>query len=230
MKKIIVIGSKPNIKIPNFKFKKIYTANGAAERGSKLRSKLEKSELIAVVGGREYLGNPLVKKKIISARPKEVYVRGAYLCEKDFYPLRCKIKNTWNHDQLKFQKNFFLLGYFSIFLAEFFYKKNFYEKIIHIIKSLKKNNFWGISSGFYAILLALYENPKSDIFVVGIGMSGGKQYYKNKRNQLLDYTPRSRVDRYLLKRLKKKYKKRIFTNDSEFAFLLNTPDQCIKSE
>tara|TARA_B110000971_G_scaffold189674_1_gene200193 strand:+ start:28702 stop:29394 length:693 start_codon:yes stop_codon:yes gene_type:complete len=230
MKKVIVIGSKPKIKIPNFKFQKIYTANGAAERGFKLHSKIEKSELIAVVGGREYLGNPLVKKKIIIARPKKVYVRGAHLCEKDFYPLRCKIKNTWNHGQLQFQKNFFSFGYFSIFLAEFFYKKNFYEKIIHIIKSLKNNNFWGISSGFYAILLALHENPKSDIFVVGIGMSGGKQYYKNKRNQLLDYTPRSRVDRYLIKRLKKKYKIRILTNDVELASLLNRRYQCNRFE
>ena len=46
-------------------------------------------------------------------------------------------------------------------------------------------------------------------------MSGGKQFYPNERNKSYDYTARSRVDRFLVKKLKKEYKKNIYTTDED---------------
>jgi len=47
---------------------------------------------------------------------------------------------------------------------------------LHILKFIKNKNIWGVSTGFYAILLALEENPESKIIISGIGMQGGKQF------------------------------------------------------
>ena len=69
----------------------------------------------------------------------------------------------------------------SLFLAEFFYKENFYKKFKRFLKFFIEGNFQGISTGFYAILLALKENPNSKIIVSGIGLSGGGHFYKSQR-------------------------------------------------
>ena len=64
-------------------------------------------------------------------------------------------------------------------------------------------------------LKAIDENPNSKILITGIGMAGGKQYYHNYNYERTNYQGRARVDRFLIKRLKKKFLKNIYTTDEE---------------
>ena len=52
-------------------------------------------------------------------------------------------------------------------------------------------------------------------------MSGGKQYYPNERNKTLDYTPRSRVDKFLISMLKDQFKNRLLTTDVNLSHVAN---------
>lgn len=218
---IIVIGSKPDATIPNKRYGKIYTANGACERGAELRIKNENSKLIAVVGGREFIGNKIITERIVNSHPDTLYVRGAKIEATKYFDYKTSIIDVWNIDQIKFQKKFFKFGILSLYFGELEYKKNFKDKIIHFFECIFKKKLWGISTGFYAILLALNENDDQDIIISGIGMSGGKQYYPNERNKTLDYTPRSRVDKFLITMLKKEFKERLFTTDENLSHIAN---------
>jgi hypothetical protein len=67
-------------------------------------------------------------------------------------------------------------------------------------------------------LYALKEYPNHSIIISGIGMKGGGHYYNDKKNYS---TNRSNVDRGLIKRLKDKYIKRLYSPDQEFCSLVN---------
>ena len=45
-------------------------------RGAELRIKNENSKLIAVVGGREFIGNKIITERIVNSHPDTLYVRG----------------------------------------------------------------------------------------------------------------------------------------------------------
>ena len=77
-----------------------------------------------------------------------------------------------------------------------------------------------MSTGFFAILLALKENPDKNIFVSGISMTDGGHFY-NLHDKLKDVNQRRKVDKFLIKLLHKKYKKRMFSCDRDFANLAN---------
>ena len=51
---VLVLGSKPGSIVPNINFSKVYTANGAAERGM-IYKKIKESYLTCCVGMREFL-------------------------------------------------------------------------------------------------------------------------------------------------------------------------------
>ena len=212
---ILVLGSKPGSKLPKLNFKKIYAANGAISRSSVYKKYYKKIELISVSSKKNFEKNPDVRKRIINLKPDRVYVRfGKVSIPKKLK--NCK-KNFVNYqDQWNFQKKFFELNSFSLFIAEFFYKEDLFRKIIRILKLCLNREFQGISVGFYAILLALKENPNSKIIISGIGLSGGGHFYKSKRPKNLNYDSRSGVDRYLIKFLKKKYKRNIISVDEDF--------------
>ena len=48
-------------------------------------------------------------------------------------------------------------------------------------------------------------------------MKGGKQFYKSERSNYFVYDSRAKVDRFLIKRLLKKYKDRMYTLDADLA-------------
>ena len=214
---IIVIGSKPEILIPEFNYKKIYTANGGVSRGEELKKNLHQAKLISVVGGRLFIGNENIKNRIVKATPDYVYIRAAKIKKEDFFLNKVFVTDTTNSEQIDFQKQFFESGIISIIIGEFFLKQNFYEKLFHFLRCVFKGKLMGVGTGFYSILLALHENPNSNIMISGIGMSGGKWYFDDKITETHDYTPRSRVDKYLIKILKKKFKNRLYTQDKELS-------------
>lgn len=52
-------------------------------------------------------------------------------------------------------------------------------------------------------------------------MKGGKQFYKSNRSNYFVYDSRARVDRFLINRLLKKYKYRLFTLDKDLIQVAN---------
>ena len=52
-------------------------------------------------------------------------------------------------------------------------------------------------------------------------MKGGKQFYKSERSNYFVYDSRARVDRFLISRLLKKYKCRLFTLDADLIEVAN---------
>ena len=52
-------------------------------------------------------------------------------------------------------------------------------------------------------------------------MKGGKQLYKFNRSNYFVYDSRARVDRFLINRLLKKYKYRLFTLDKDLIEVTN---------
>ena len=210
-KNILVLGSKPESKLPDIHVDKIYTANGAAARASEFRKKHKTNKLISVVGAREFARNEYVNTRVIASKPEKIMIVPGVidlpLQLKDYTELIC----LSNKEQWNFQAKFFKYKKISLLIAEMQYQEKFFSKIIHI----KNKNFQGISRGFYSILLALVENPGSNIIISGIGMKGGKQFYESKRSELFVYDSRARVDRYLIGKLSNKYKDRLYSLDSD---------------
>ena len=205
---ILVLGSKPDSDLPDINVKKIYTANGAAERADYFRKKYSKNELTCICGASEFARNEQVSKRIIKSKPQRFIIRSGVIelpVElENFTKLIC----LSNSEQWNFQSKFFENKKISLFLAEFFHQANYIDKLIHVLKAIKNKKILGVSTGFYAILLALEENPDANIIISGIGMKGGKQFYKSERSKYFVYDSRARVDRFLIRRLQKKYKNR----------------------
>ena len=218
--KILVLGSKPGSKLPKLNFTKIYAANGAASRFILYKKNYKHTELISVTSKKNFEKNPDVRDRIIKSKPNRLYVRfGKVDIPKKLNSSKFNFIDTI--DQLRFQKKFFKFNYLSLFLAEFFYKESLYRKFKRFLKLLIGKNFQGISTGFYAILLALKENPNSEIIISGIGLSGGGHFYKSKRAKKFNYDARAAVDRYLIKSLFKKFKKKILSVDNDFIEISN---------
>lgn len=206
---ILVLGSKPKSKLPKLSFKKIYAANGAASRFFLYKKKYKKTEFISVTSKNNFERNSEVRERIVKSKPDRLYVRfGKVDIPKKLK--NCKLDFIDGIDQLHFQKKFLKINYLSLFLAEFFYDESLYKKFKRFLALLIGKNFQGISSGFYAILLALKENPNSKIIISGIGLSGGGHFYKSKRPKKFNYNGRAAVDRYLIKFLFKKFKKKYY--------------------
>ncbi len=218
-KSVLVLGSKPGSFLPDINVGKIYTANGAAERAEIYRKKFKNNELICICGASEFARNEHVSSRIIKSKPQKLIIRSGKIELPDEIKNDTKLvcmgaKNQWN-----FQKHFFYYNGISLFLSEFLHQEKFLDKFKHVIKSIRNNNLWGVSTGFFAILLALSENLDSNIIVSGIGMRGGKQFYKSERSKYFIYDSRARIDRFMIKKLKKTFKKRLFSLDNELVEL-----------
>jgi hypothetical protein len=212
---VMVIGSKPNSVLPNFFISKIYTANGAAERGHIYKKKFNNTKLNCLVGDLEFEKNINVKKRILNSSPQRIIVRGGKINLPNDLKQNCKLEYLNYYDQLKFQSSFFKGGIMTVIFSELSKEIKLFDKIKYFLQKLKRFKFLGASTGFLSILKAIDENPNSKILITGIGMAGGKQYYQNINFERTDYQGRARVDRFLIKRLKKKFLQNIYTTDVE---------------
>jgi len=218
---ILVLGSKPQSKLPDIHVDKIYTANGAAEKATYFRKKYLKNELTCIVGAREFTRNEQVSRRIITSKPERIVVRSGKIDSPTQLEEYTKLICLPNSVQWNFQSKFFQNKKISLLLAELQHQEKFFNKMVHFLKSIKNKNIQGISTGFYAILLALEENPNSKIIISGIGMMGGKQFYKSDRSNYFVYDSRARVDRFLFKKLLSKYKDRLYTLDGDLPKISN---------
>lgn len=214
-KYILVLGSKPESQLPDLDVKKIYAANGSAERAILYRKKYSNNVLTCIVGAREYARNEHVSKRINKAEPENVIIRSGKINLPKSLENKTKLTCLTNDAQWNFQAKFFKQKKLSMLFGELKYQDGFVNKVSHILRATKHNTIQGISTGFFCILLALEENPSSKIIVSGIGMKGGKHFYKAERSNLFNYENRSKVDRYLAKAMINYYKEKLYTTDKD---------------
>ena len=214
---ILVLGSKPYSNLPDIEVKKIYTANGAAERADIYRKKYDNNILTCITGASEFFRNDYVSKRIINSKPQKLIIRSGIITLPSSLKNKTELNCVSNNQQWLFQSNFFNQGKISLIFAELNYYKSIFKSSLHFLKSLKNKKLQGVSAGFYAILVALIENPNANIIISGIGMQGGKQFYKSERSNYFVYDARARVDRFLIKKLKNSYKKNMYSLDDELV-------------
>jgi len=211
---ILVIGAKPEFKIPDINFQYIYAANGAIERVKNFKNSDTNFELISVVGGLEFEKNDEVKRRVLDSNLNEMICRLGKIDTHKYKKLNeVKFQYLTNFHQLRFQSSFFKFGLFNIILQESFYEKKFVKKIKHLFNALKNSSLVGVSTGFFSILYALSNHPNKKILIAGIGMSGGSHMY-NDANR---YNKRSIVDRRLILSLKDEFKSRLYTTDIDLS-------------
>ena len=216
-KNILVLGSKPNSNLPNVIVDKIYTANGAAEKGEIFRRFNSNNELTCICGASEFARNENVSKRIITAKPDRLIIRSGAIELPESLNDQTKLYCYSNFEQWKFQSAYFNYSFLALFLSEFFHQNTISKKILYVLKGLKNKKLQGTSTGFFAILLALHENPNSNIIISGIGMKGGNRFYNLNETEVHSYDSRAKVDRFLSKYLKSIYRKRLFSLDDDLV-------------
>ena len=218
--RILVFGSSPQDAPKNVKFEKIYASNASiikCENFTKLNNNVE---IISVTTLDSILFDEPTKKNINKIKPGKIILRRSSGNDEIKIDFKCDLKNFDKFSQWEYQKKFFHFGEISLFLSELFYGSNFKDKIKNFLNAFyfKKKKFLGVSTGFFAILLALDENQNSEIYVSGITMENSDHFYKLSQKSRRVMT-RYKVDKFLIKLLKNEYKKRIFSNNKNFANL-----------
>ena len=71
---VLVIGSKPDSKLPNIAVEKVYSANGAAERAQSILKFMEEKNFTAVCGSLEFLKTHACKKRVLRANPNLIFL------------------------------------------------------------------------------------------------------------------------------------------------------------
>lgn len=220
---VLVIGSKPNSKIPNIKVNKIYCANGAAERGILYQKYFNNVETTSVVSASEINKREEIRDRIVKFKPKTIFCRFGKLdknrIDKEIIK-NIKIVELGKFKQLIWQSKFYKLGTLSILIAEYFYHNELHNKIKYFYDCCRWRGFLGSSTGLFAILLAHIENPKKKILVSGIGIkSGGETFYGSNKYRINRY----KVDQKLFFNLKHEIKNKIVTSDQEMSDFCNVP-------
>tara|TARA_B100001287_G_scaffold271846_1_gene272694 strand:- start:778 stop:1464 length:687 start_codon:yes stop_codon:yes gene_type:complete len=212
---ILILGSKPNSIIPKVDYSHIYAANGASALARSIIEANSKVYFTSVVGGREFLKNSKVQFRVINSKPDRLISRVTNIDTQQFnFSKEMEYKFFNNLQQLNFQSNFFKFGIIDVIFKELNYEIKFINKLKHFIKIIKSGYITGISTGFFAFLHAIYENPGKKIIISGIGMSAGGHFYKKETDE---YTNRSYVDRKLILNLKEKFRDNVYTTDENLA-------------
>ena len=220
---ILVIGSKPDAILPDVVVKKIYVANGAAERAIIYKIKNPLTHIISITG-KTALKVKEVRSRIEKLKPNEIVSHNGKINLREFF------NNDWVNDVshrflnkkgIDLQKKYY--SYLTLRVADFgliFGSGNILFGILRFIYALfiKRKPPMGLTTGCLSILMALSENEKSEVLVAGIGLKGGKHYYKYK-GKFPDY--RGWADAYLIKRLPKNLKSRLLTTDIDFSKIAN---------
>ena len=233
--KILVLGAKFDVKLPDLHFEKIYTANGSAILVKNYRTKYENIYHTSIFGEQEFRKNMVVQNNIVKSKPNRIFVRNGKIDTNEFkFQNLEKYDTTNSFKEIRFQLEFLNLNIIEFILAELKYSNK--NKINYFFKCLKKFYFQGFSTGLFALLLALKENPHSEIIISGVGLNeGGGHFYtspnhkgffssqdiKKKNETTYRNTGRKKVEKYLFDNLKSQFKERIKSYDHNFCELGN---------
>lgn len=214
---VLVIGSKPFSKLPNILVKKIYCANGAAERAYEYKKKFKNIQVTSVVGASEFNKKIEVRDRVLKLKPDNIFCRSGKIYEEYCNNELLNTTNILNLSKFKqffWQAKFYKFGILTLFFSELVYENILLKKFQHLYDCIKWRGFLCSSTGLFAILLAYLENPNATIVVSGIGIkSGGETFYGSNTNK----TSRSNVDQKLFLNLKKDIKKKLITTDKEMS-------------
>ena len=209
--KILILGSKPNMKIPLLDFKKIYSSNASAEIAKKYQKKINNIPHTCVVGAKNFIKLNEIKKRIIDSQPDELIIRSYKKKYINNFNISLKKKFISNYDQIRFQSKFLEHGLLSLIYSEIGYEITVYRKLRYLLKCILNDEFLGFSTGIFTALYALNENHNSQVFLSGIGLHGGDHYYGSGSMTI----NRGRVDQKLFFKLKKSYLDNIFISDDD---------------
>ena len=232
---ILILGSKPDSMFPDIKVKKIYSANGAAERALDYKLRYPNVPHVALISSREFEENDKVKNRVIKSKPDRIY------CSSGSVLIPNELKDTHYEtlsiqERFYFQSKFYKMKSMDIYFGELLYEKKIFDKIKHIYRCISYKGFDGVTTGLYSIMLAAVENPEAKIIVSGIGLVEGGHFYekdaygyiskrqvelikKGKKIHGNKYrnTARCRVERFLVGRFKNTFKKNILTVDDSMV-------------
>tara|TARA_B100001758_G_C18267868_1_gene534682 strand:+ start:240 stop:899 length:660 start_codon:yes stop_codon:yes gene_type:complete len=213
--KIYVFGSKPNTIIPNDTSDIVFSANGGAYYASKYLSNLPENKIkhINISTDQGFIKIPKLREYVENSIPDKIIFRGNRIkIEK-----HSKIISNSSIDleyqsyisQFLFQRKFFKKGIFDLFLAEMNYERDSYiNQFLYVLKLFKSGVFLGCSTGIYTALFALSKFPNHKVYLYGISLSGGRQFYNNQKISDKDFK-RYNIDQVLYKNLKNEFKNRI---------------------
>ena len=225
---VVVIGSKPEIFLPDILPKKVYTANNAIERANFYKKKNVKIKLISVLGNQFFNYDTFVKN-IIKFEPNEILTTNGKIDLDKYYDKNFISKIKYRYIENKgrdLQKVYFnpltlRLGDISLIFSN----KNYFYGIIRFIYNIfiKRRKPMGLSTGCLTMLIALTENINSKIIVTGIGLQGGNHYESSNKfySTRHFYDFRGMTDAYLIKKLPKSVRYRILTTDLTFSKVAN---------
>jgi len=240
MKKyVLVLGSKPDSKLPDVSVEKIYSGNGAAERATMYKKKYPNTKHIAVITAKEFNENSHVSSRVIESNPEKMVVTMGKIDISEKLTNTKEILYLNQKERFNFQSKFYQMGKLDLIFGEIFFYENKFLKILkHIYMCVKYRGFLGGTTGLYCVLMAAFENPDSDIIVSGIGLVEGAHFYESedsygflskKTKELIENkesilenkfrnTSRCRVERFLVKRIKNQYKNRILSTDDTMVY------------
>ncbi len=216
-KNILVLGSGPQNKINGFEFHKIYASNASIIKSKNYINNNNINNINLVATLNSILSDVPTRENINLVKPNRIIVRRGSTIIFPGINFKYTSKSYNKIEQWNFQKQFFNFGFCSLIISELFYGNTLLEKINYLKNCLiYRKGFLGISTGFFTILLALYENPEDKIFISGISMNNSEHFYKliGKEDKVMT---RHKVDNFMIKFLKKKYKKRMFSNNKLFS-------------
>mgnify|MGYP001246803155 CR=1 FL=1 len=210
---ILVLGSKPKPKIPKLHFDIIYTANYSLKKINQNKKIFRNSKIVSICGAKE-LKKKHIYKTVFNTKIDKLIIRSGKYFKTQKRKYRFKIEQFGKYEQFYFQKNFFQKGLLDMFLGEFCYENFIFLKFKYFKKNLSRG-FLGVSTGLFCILYELSKNYGSKIYISGIGLSGEEGHFNDKSN--LSYVKRSRVDKFLIQKLKKKHFKRLFSTEKSLC-------------
>lgn len=218
---VLVIGSKPDSKLPNINVEKVYSANGAAERAKNYFQFHGRKNFTSVCGSMEFFKNEHVKERVLNAKPDLIFFRSGKVLKEKFHKVSNELnfKSKSRNEQILFQANYVKYGILSIILAELTHEDNIIGNLKHLCKIFQQSGMLGVNTGFFSILLANYENPDCFIICSGIGIKTvGKSFHPSKGT-----FKRAIIDKKIYKYLNSDIKNKLLTTDKEMSEYCNIP-------
>ena len=213
--KIFIFGSKPDTQLPTSKADIVFSANGGAHYAAKYLKKFNNDKImhINISTDQGFIKIPKLREYVVISYPDKIIFRGGRIKIEKHSTIIANSSIDLEYQsyisQFLFQRRFFKKGLLDLLLAEMNYDRDSYmNQFLYVLKSFKSGVFLGCSTGIYTALFALSKFPNDKVYLYGISLSGGRQFYNNQKISNKDFK-RYNVDRNLFNNLKNNFKDRI---------------------
>lgn len=214
----LILGSKPNSKIPKTDFTKVFSSNSAASKIYEHNKVFNYIDHTCIIGVNHFLGNEEVRNKVINSRIDNLIVRGVRSISDINFKYDPNIEYLDGYKQLKIMSIGIKNIYLNMFIGELKYEKNNLYKLHHLIKCLLKRKFFGVSTGFFSIIYAHLINPEANLILSGIGMTEDEELYDKKQK---GFIKRARVDKFMIEKIYFSLRNKLITTDFDLSKRIN---------